>query len=48
MAMKRGTGGKFVKGNKSGTPKKATGGKKPLPAFLAKKIGKKRGRGSSY
>lgn len=43
-AMKQGKGGKFVKGNKSGTPKKAAGAKKGLPAFLARKIGKKGGR----
>ena len=42
MAMKRGSGGKFVKGNKSGTPKKAPGKRKGLPAFLAKKLGKKK------
>ena len=42
MTTKRTSGnrGKFAKGNKSGTPKKA-GGKKPMPAFLAKKLGRK-------
>lgn len=41
MATKKAAGGKFVKGNKSGTPKKAAGAKKGLPAFLKKKMGKK-------
>lgn len=42
MAMKKTASGKFQKGNKSGTPKKAAGAKKGgLPAFLKKKMGKK-------
>jgi hypothetical protein len=39
MATKRRVGGKFAKGNKSGTPKKAS--PKKMPAFLAKKLGRK-------
>lgn len=42
MPGKRTSRGKFMKGNKSGTPKK-TSGKKGLPAFLQKKL-KKRGK----
>lgn len=40
--MKKTASGKFAKGNKSGTPKKAAGTKKALPAFLKKKLGKKK------